>query len=264
MPRISVGTKYTATMTGSAMKHVICSHCGCKFVYQIKRQATGEATSWLWLNNMGASYNAQASATDTLNNKLQNEIDAVSCPDCGMYQKDMVRKLKNDAWNEVVRVAFSFGVIGIVLFIIGYCLFTAIPIPNWLHSMLLVGIVGFWIWAVLRMAIRAYNLKPNANAHKRKGSTPSEKYPVFRLSGAKQVADPTSEILNTTVLNEKKPKITRRINRLRRKRKGNSAQSALSANKVPQERNEQIFCPRCGREGLSEDMFCRKCGNPLK
>jgi len=263
MPRIPVGNKYTATVTGSAMKHVICSHCGCEFVCQLKRQAAGEATSWLWLNNNGASYNARASATDALNNKLQNEIDAVPCPNCGMYQENMVRKLKNDAWNEVVRVAFSFGVIGVILVLIGLCLFSTLP--SWLQSTLLVAIVGFWVWAVLRMTIRAYNLKPNVNAHKRKGRAFSEKYPVLRISEAKQItAPPVSEISGSTVLNKKKPSITHRFSRLRRKRKGNSAKSASPANKVLQEREGQIFCPRCGNEGSSEDSFCRKCGGSLK
>jgi len=180
MPRVPVGNKYKATMTGAALKPINCSYCGCQFVYQIKRQATGESTSWLWLNNSGASYKARESATDKLNDKLRNEIDAVSCPDCGMYQESMVSKLKSDAWKEVVRVAISFGVIGVVLVIIGACLH--ITLPSWLQSTLLVAVVGFWVWAVLRMATRAYNLKPNANAHKRKGRTFSEKYQALRLS----------------------------------------------------------------------------------
>jgi len=180
MPRVPVGNKYTATMTGSAWKPVTCSYCGCQYVYQIKRQATGKATSWLWLNNNGATNKARESATGILNDKLRNEIDAISCPDCGMYQENMVNKFKNDAWSDVVRVAISFGVIGVVLVIIGSCLFTTLP--SWLQSTLLVALVGFWVWAVLRMAIRAYNLKPNANAHKRKGRTFSEKYPALRLS----------------------------------------------------------------------------------
>ena len=40
MPRVPVGNKYKATMTGAALKPINCSYCGCQFVYQIKRQAS--------------------------------------------------------------------------------------------------------------------------------------------------------------------------------------------------------------------------------
>lgn len=180
MPRVSVGNKYTTTLAGTATKHVTCFYCGCQFVYQMKREASGESTSWLWLNNNGASYRSTEIANNNLNSKLQREIDAISCPDCGKYQDEMVSKLKRKAWSEVLRVAISFGVIGGTLILIGSCLSTSLPVS--LQSTLLVAIIGFWVWSVAKMAIRAYNLNPNASAYKRKGRKYSEKYPVLRLS----------------------------------------------------------------------------------
>lgn len=180
MPRIPVGNKYTSTLSGSALKHVTCSYCGCQFVYQMKREASGEASSFLWLNNNGASYKATKIANENLSSKLQEEIDARSCPDCGMYQENMVQKLKRNAWNDVFSVAFSFGIIGVILAVIVF--FVTISASKELQSILLIAIAGFWIWSVSKKAIYASNLDPNANADKRKGRHYSEKYPVLRLS----------------------------------------------------------------------------------
>jgi hypothetical protein len=146
----------------------------------MKREASGEAASWLWLNNNGASYKSTVIANDKLNAKLQGEIDSISCPDCGKYQEEMVRKLKRDAWIDVLRVAISFGLIGGILILIGSCLSSSFP--AWLQSILLIALFSFWVWAVAKMAIRASKLNPNANAHRRKGRTYSEKYPVLRVS----------------------------------------------------------------------------------
>lgn len=179
MPRIPVGNKYSSTITGSTLKPVTCEYCGCQFLYQLKRAGKGEAESFLWLNNRGAENRARVSATNHLNDRLQSDIDAISCPDCGMYQENMVKKLKDEAWSEVSRVALSFGIIGAILVWIGACLLSATP--SWLQLLLLSIVIGFWCWAVLRMALRAYNLKPNANAKNRRGRTFSEKYPVQRL-----------------------------------------------------------------------------------
>lgn len=180
MPRIPVGNKYTSTLSGSALKHVTCSYCGCQFVYQMTREASGEASSFLWLNNNGASYKATKIANENLNSKLQGEIDAISCPDCGMYQEEMVKKLKGEAWRNTFSVAFSFGVIGAILAVIIFAITSSAS--SGIQSLLLIAVAGFWVWSVSKMAIRAYNLEPNANAHKRKGRHYSEKYPVLRIS----------------------------------------------------------------------------------
>jgi hypothetical protein len=180
MPLIPVGNRYTSTMSGSTWKPVICSYCGCKFAYQIKRQVRGEATSWLWLNNGGASSNARKSATESLHKILHNDFDVVSCPDCGMFQEKMARRLKSEAWSDTARFAFLSGVVGGVLIAIGFCLSTISP--HWIYLYLLIVILGIWIWLVLKKALHAYLLQPNADAHKRKGSNFSENYRVQRLS----------------------------------------------------------------------------------
>jgi hypothetical protein len=167
-------------MSGSTIKQVTCSYCGCQFVYRMKREANGEATSWLWLDNNGASAKSSEKANENLYSKLQDEIDTISCPDCGKYQDDMAKKLYREAWSKVLRVAISFGVIGIIVICIGSWISSYLP--NWLQTSLLLAIIGFWIWAVLKMAIQAYNFDANANAQERKGRSTSVNGSVLRLS----------------------------------------------------------------------------------
>jgi hypothetical protein len=179
MPQVPVGNKYTTTLTGSAIKHVTCSYCGCQFVYQMKREASGEATSLLWLNNNGASYKSTKIANDKLNSILQEEIDARSCPDCGMYQENMVHKLKGKAWRKAGKVALSYGIIGSILVLLGSCWLTTAA-PDWPKYPLLCVMVGLWFLVTLPKIVRAYRLDPNARANKRIGRVYSERYPVLR------------------------------------------------------------------------------------
>jgi hypothetical protein len=178
MPRIPVGNRYTATVSGSTLKYVTCSCCGCQFVYQLKREASGEATSFLWLDNSGATNRARKSASKSLNNRLQNEVNARSCPDCGMYQENMVGKLKRNAWNEV----FSNTILGAIFLIVAFFVSLFLSLPNSLMFTLLIAISVFRVWSVSKATVHAFNLNPNAHADKRKGRTYSDKYPVLRLS----------------------------------------------------------------------------------
>lgn len=179
MPRMPIGNKYSATTTSMTLKPVTCQYCGCQFLYQMTREGKGESTSWLWLNNAGAANSASVSAREKLEYKLINEIDAYSCPDCGMYQENMVKKLKENAWKEAGRVAVVFGIIGGILIWLGTSLLARMP--NFIQLTLQLVVIGFWSWAILKMSIRAYRLNPNANFKKRRGRKFSEKYPVQRL-----------------------------------------------------------------------------------
>lgn len=178
--KIPVGNKYITSVDGFTLKPVTCSYCGCHFVYFMKRQATGEDTSWLWLNNTGAASNANDHATNDLNYKLQHDFNVISCPDCGMYQNYMVKGLKKHAWKTALRNVFWFSVIGFIFILSGSLLFKEF-VP-WIKIVLLIMAMGLWGWAVIKSIIPAYKLKPNEDAYKRKGRTFSENYPVYRLA----------------------------------------------------------------------------------
>ncbi len=156
MARIPIGRKYISTVSGTVLKYVHCSHCQYTFTYLMKREAKGDATSWLFLNNRGAAIKAQENATQSLEFKLRTEIDAVRCQNCGIYQTNMVNKLEKEAWNRVYRTGLWFGLIGAGLAVFGIGVFPqAPPIVFILFAIIL------WVWRVSLDAKKAINFDPN-------------------------------------------------------------------------------------------------------
>jgi hypothetical protein len=89
MVQIPIGRAYTATAHGSCLKSVTCESCSCEYVYRLERTAKGSGASLLWADNAGARLNAQAGARAELFRVLAQGVDAVACPQCGMYQRNM-------------------------------------------------------------------------------------------------------------------------------------------------------------------------------
>ncbi|MFZ1923967.1 MAG: hypothetical protein WAU57_20305 [Xanthobacteraceae bacterium] len=85
---------YTATVSGSAKRHERCVGCSRDFEYEIKRVAQGGGHSGFYFNNAGASASADARARANLVHALDEAIEPVHCPTCGIYQPDMVRVLR--------------------------------------------------------------------------------------------------------------------------------------------------------------------------
>lgn len=182
---IPYGRKYKTKMVGYRWKFVECSFCGCKYLYKMKREAEGEGGSVLWLDNAGAKGRAINQANEVLNSKLSKEIDAVSCPDCGMYQKDMVSQLKREKWSLVGCGSIVFGVIGGIIVLIGNNNLATASV--WLKYSLLIILIGLWLWVVIKMAIDASKYKPNDDAQKRIGQASSDL--VLRLSEWEAIYD---------------------------------------------------------------------------
>jgi hypothetical protein len=109
---IPIGTKYTSTVKGSVLKPVECGFCQSYFVYRMMRIRKGQGSSLLWLDNSGAQRRAQEAAHSKLVKSLDKGLDVVSCPSCGCYQRDMIRKLR---W---VRTAWILG-IGVLILVMG-------------------------------------------------------------------------------------------------------------------------------------------------
>lgn len=91
---IPIGRKYTSSVTGSTLQPCVCEQCGKEYYYVVQRTAQSEKTSYLWLNNDGASASAQNEAQEGIEKILENAVDPVACPECGWYQAKMVRILK--------------------------------------------------------------------------------------------------------------------------------------------------------------------------
>jgi len=85
---------YTATVSGSTKRCERCVGCSRVFEYVITREAAGGGHSAYFLNNAGAEASAKKRARDNLNRALNEAIEPVHCPACGIYQPDMVRVLQ--------------------------------------------------------------------------------------------------------------------------------------------------------------------------
>lgn len=85
---------YTATVSGSRKKREQCVGCSGVFEYVITRVAQGGGHSGFYLNNRGAAESAKTRAQANLIRALDEAIEPVSCPTCGIYQPDMVQVLR--------------------------------------------------------------------------------------------------------------------------------------------------------------------------
>jgi hypothetical protein len=85
---------YTATVSGSTTRRERCVGCSRVFEYEITREATGGGHSAFFLNNAGAAASAKMRARATLNRALNEAIEPVHCPTCGIFQPDMERVLR--------------------------------------------------------------------------------------------------------------------------------------------------------------------------
>lgn len=85
---------YTASVSGDVRQRVRCVECSLEYEYILRRRAYGEGHSAYFLANERASQLAEERARANLLRALDDEIDAVFCPACGIYQPDMVNLLK--------------------------------------------------------------------------------------------------------------------------------------------------------------------------
>ena len=92
-----------ANVSGSTIKHVTCERCGEAYVYVLSRSGAAWGRSWLRLDMDAASQRAATKARSSLDHQLSNGCDRVACPDCGWYQRNMVRK------TRIIRLAWVLG-----------------------------------------------------------------------------------------------------------------------------------------------------------
>ena len=92
---------YTAIATGSATKLVHCEGCSYRFEYKLTRDVEGGAHSSFGLNNAGAARTAQKRAQINLMKTLEEAVDPVECPKCGIYQREMVSVLRKEYGSKL-------------------------------------------------------------------------------------------------------------------------------------------------------------------
>lgn len=158
---IPIGRSYTATVQGSVLKSNRCEKCGAEYVYEIERSATGSGSSLLFLDNDGAEERAATSARDKLYDKLESAVDAVACPSCGWYQRDMARHLKRQ--SVVIALVLGLPLVAIASWL-GYG-----ASDQWVSGLIFIGIAlageFSWIgWCLIQ--------NPNKEYEEHKGGRP--------------------------------------------------------------------------------------------
>lgn len=102
---IPIGVRRVATVQGAVWKFVTCEHCQQHYAYLLELKATGEDHDLLFLDGEGSAERARAQAEQNLLAKGRNVVLAVPCPDCGLYQEDMSRNLKEAGSINSLQIA---------------------------------------------------------------------------------------------------------------------------------------------------------------
>src|SRR5262245_57108001 len=102
---IPIGVTQVASVQGAVWKLVSCAHCQQRYAYLLELEATGEDINLLFLEWEGSAERAQAKAEHNLAQKSSNVVLPVPCPNCGSYQDDMARNLKDEASINSVQIA---------------------------------------------------------------------------------------------------------------------------------------------------------------
>ena len=113
---IPYAMSYSATRQGIVLREVTCEFCTAEFVYALSREATGEGTSLLFLNNQGAEQEATRAAEAELAKKLENDIDPVPCPKCGLYQSAMVDIVRSSQHGWLLLIAILCPLVSFIAF----------------------------------------------------------------------------------------------------------------------------------------------------
>jgi hypothetical protein len=110
---------YTSTTRGRVPKFVDCEECGQKYVYFLERSASGEGTSFLFLENAEAQQRAEETAKADLTAELARGVDPVPCPRCGWFQKSMVKRARDLHRKWMITAGIVCLIAAIPLFIAG-------------------------------------------------------------------------------------------------------------------------------------------------
>lgn len=97
---IPAGVTRVATVRGAVWKVVCCSGCKERYAYLLELEATGEDHDQNVVGGKDSAERARARAEEQLSKLSRNVVLPVPCPNCGHYQEDMVRLLKEEGTSN--------------------------------------------------------------------------------------------------------------------------------------------------------------------
>jgi hypothetical protein len=109
---IPVGVEYAATATGETLKLAECESCHAEYCYVLRSAAVGFEKN-LFLMNPNARDFSQSIAEKELRDALRDGFDAVPCPQCGWYQRYMIKTFNRRRFARMLllgeRLLMGFG-----------------------------------------------------------------------------------------------------------------------------------------------------------
>jgi hypothetical protein len=88
------GRHHKATVQANTGRSVRCENCGANFSYQYSATGVGRDGSAYFMDNEGAATRAATQAKKRLKQELTYGTSMVPCPQCGWFQKKMVREMR--------------------------------------------------------------------------------------------------------------------------------------------------------------------------
>lgn len=102
---IPIGVKRVAVVHGTAWKLVLCEGCQQPYAYRLDLEARGEDIDLLFLDGEGSAERARNHAQENLQRKSDNCVLPIPCPNCGLYQAEMARRLRDEKSVNLLQVA---------------------------------------------------------------------------------------------------------------------------------------------------------------
>src|SRR5262245_22850887 len=173
------GKSYKATTRTPTTRQVCCEKCGSRFSYTYLAKAVGEDGSLYFLDNEGAAARAVARAKSELKGELAHGTYMVPCPECGWYQKDMVREMRASRPLSILT--------GVWIAILGLSVFCAIVIYDRFGVLEITFASVLLLSGLLLVMLRTYN--PNwrrPNSRRNRAQRYWRHAPKLASSGAAQ------------------------------------------------------------------------------
>src|SRR5262249_30888431 len=104
LAHLAIGTNHVATAHGNFWKFVSCERCRQPYAYLMQLEAIGDEHDLFYLDSERGAARAQIEAEKNLARKGQKCVLPVPCPNCGSYQKEMVRLLKEEASINPIQI----------------------------------------------------------------------------------------------------------------------------------------------------------------
>jgi hypothetical protein len=123
---IPAGTRFKVPILGRTRKLVRCKHCATDYSYIMERESAGFAERSSYRDDNQASMVAAQSAVEQIRRILARDLDLVSCPKCGCYQRNMLRRMRWRIFIWPLAIAICAPIIAVPLLMT-----LSMPRPAW-------------------------------------------------------------------------------------------------------------------------------------